>query len=60
MIVAEDHYFGGIGSVITDIVGRITHLYIKDIPRSGNPEQLRKKYGIDAASIVRAARKMRK
>ena len=60
VIVAEDHYFGGIGSVITDIVGRITHLYIKDIPRSGNPEQLRKKYGIDAASIVRAARKMRK
>ncbi|MFH1063620.1 MAG: transketolase [Candidatus Woesearchaeota archaeon] len=53
VVVVEDHYEGGIGSIVATAVGLIHHLYIKAIPRSGKPEQLRRKYGIDATAIVR-------
>ena len=59
VIVVEDHYLGGIGAVVSEIVGKIEHLYVKGIPRSGKPEQLRRKFGIDAASIVRSVRKLK-
>jgi len=58
VIVVEDHYEGGIGGLVAKAVGKIRHLYIKDIPRSGKPEQLRRKYGIDAAAIVREVMKI--
>lgn len=53
VIVVEDHYFGGIGSVVSSVVGKIKHLYVKEIPRSGSPEELLHKYGIDADAIVK-------
>src|SRR3989344_567463 len=48
VIVVEDHFFNGIGSVISSVLGKVKHLYVKEIPRSGKPEELRSKYGIDA------------
>ncbi|MBU0536779.1 MAG: transketolase, partial [Nanoarchaeota archaeon] len=60
VIVVEDHYFGGIGAVVKDVLGKgceIQHLYVKDTPRSGSPEQLMKKYYIDSSAIVKAAGK---
>lgn len=56
IIVVEDHYFGGIGCVVAEAAGKIEHLYVKEIPRSGKPEELMRKYGIDAAAIVKAVR----
>ncbi len=56
VIVVEDNYEGSIGGLVAKAVGKITHLYVKDIPRSGKPEQLRKKYGIDADAIMRAVK----
>ncbi len=53
VIVVEDHYFNGIGSVVRQIVGKIKHLYVKEIPHSGTPSELMRKYGIDAESIVK-------
>lgn len=53
VIVVEDHYFNGIGSVVRQIVGKIRHLYVKEIPRSGTPSELMRKYGIDAEGIVK-------
>ena len=35
------------------IIGKINHLYVKDIPRSGKPEQLRKMFEIDADAIIK-------
>ncbi|HJX05747.1 MAG TPA: transketolase, partial [Candidatus Nanoarchaeia archaeon] len=52
VLVVEDHYFGGAGCVVSSILGEIKHLYIKEIPRSGKPEELRAKYKIDADAIV--------
>lgn len=59
VIVVEDHYMGGIGCVVSEIIGKIEHLYVKGIPRSGKPEQLRRKFGIDAAAIVKAVRNIK-
>ena len=67
IIVVEDHYFGGIGTVISEVFAtttkkinnksiKIKHLYVKEIPRSGKPEELRRKYKIDASAIVRAVK----
>jgi transketolase len=58
IIVVEDHYFGGIGAVVSEIVGKIEHLYVKGVPRSGKPEQLRRKFSIDAAAIIRSVKKI--
>ncbi|MEM4263637.1 MAG: transketolase [Candidatus Woesearchaeota archaeon] len=54
VIVVEDHYFNGIGSAVSAVVGKIKHLYVKEIPRSGKPEELMKKYGIDSSAIIKA------
>jgi transketolase len=53
VIVVEDHYPNGIGSEAAKAVGKIKHLCIKEIPRSGKPEELMKKYQIDSAAIIR-------
>ncbi|MBD3313113.1 transketolase [Candidatus Woesearchaeota archaeon] len=58
VIVVEDHYDGGIGCAVEDVTGNAVRLYIKEMPRSGAPEKLRKKYGIDSSAIVRAAKKL--
>ncbi|MBN1544012.1 transketolase [Candidatus Woesearchaeota archaeon] len=59
VIVVEDHYLGGIGGAVAEAVGKIHHLYVKDIPRSGRPGQLRKKYCIDAGAIAAAVRRLK-
>jgi len=59
VLVVEDHYFGGIGSVVSSAVGKIEHLFIKEIPRSGKPEELRQNYKIDADAIVDKIMKMK-
>lgn len=57
VLVVEDHYFGGIGSIVSEIVGKISHLYIKEIPRSGKTEELMHKYEIDAEAIIKEVEK---
>lgn len=59
IVVVEDHYLGGIGSVVAKILVEsgekfnFKHLYVKDIPRSGRPEELLQKYEIDAKAMVK-------
>jgi transketolase len=55
IIVAEDHYPNGIGSEVAKTAGKIKHLCVKEIPRSGKPDELMHKYGIDSAAIIKAA-----
>jgi transketolase len=59
LITVEDHYApGGLGDAVTEAVWdqgfRVKRLAVREIPRSGTPEELLEKYGISAKAIVRA------
>jgi transketolase len=59
IITVEDHYAaGGIGDAVATCVSgggfTVERLCIRDIPRSGTPEQLVDHYGISSRHIVAA------
>jgi transketolase len=60
VIVAEDHFpGGGLGeSVAAALAGqaRIIHLCVRELPRSGKPDELLAAYGISASHIARAVK----
>jgi transketolase len=61
LVTVEDHYAaGGIGDAVAEAVadaGLVVHrLAVRDIPRSGRPEELLDRYGISADRIVDAVR----
>ena len=61
LITVEDHYAGGgIGDAVASAVAAegftVRRLAVREIPRSGTPEQLRDRYGISARHIVAAVR----
>ncbi len=61
IITVEDHYpAGGIGDAVSEAVGgagiRVERIAVRDIPRSGKPEELLERFGISAAHIVAAVR----
>jgi len=68
VLVVEDHYpEGGIGEAVAKALlmplGRappsvFIHLAVNEVPRSGQPDELLAKYGINADSIVNAVRKL--
>lgn len=57
---------GGIGEAVSRALlqfGKVPisvfiHLAVKEVPRSGQPNELLSKYGIDAQSIVNAVKKL--
>jgi len=63
VIAVEDHYeAGGLGeAVATSLSGlaKVTHLCVREYPRSGKSEELIEKYGIGKKSIVSAAMRLR-
>jgi transketolase len=63
LITVEDHYpAGGIGDAVAEAVaadGYTVHrLAVREIPRSGKPDELLDRYGISARHIVDAVRKV--
>ena len=61
IITVEDHYpAGGIGDAVSEAVGeagiRVHRLAVREIPRSGKPDELLDRFGISARHIVRAVR----
>jgi transketolase len=62
VVVVEDHFEqGGLGTAVALILPEKKlwkHLCIRDIPRSGRPEALMTKYGIDATAIVTAVKSL--
>lgn len=61
LITVEDHYAaGGIGDAVASAVASagftVTRLAVREIPRSGKPEELVDRYGISARHIVQAVR----
>jgi transketolase len=61
VITVEDHYAaGGIGDAVAEAVAgagfTVRRLAVREIPRSGKPDELLDRYGISAAHIVSAVR----
>ena len=59
VITVEDHYAaGGIGDAVAAAIApagfTVTRLAVREIPRSGKPEELLARYGISASHIVDA------
>jgi transketolase len=64
IITVEDHYpEGGLGDAVLNVLAgrkmKIHKLAVNGMPRSGDPETLMEHYGISAANIVAAVKKMR-
>ncbi len=63
VLTVEDHYeHGGIGDAVLNALGsegiRVHKLAIREIPRSGKPEELIDHFGIGARSIVETAQRI--
>jgi transketolase len=63
VLTVEDHYDdGGLGdAVVNALVSEpvsVTKLAVRDIPRSGKPEELLRMFEIDAAAIIATARRL--
>jgi transketolase len=57
LITVEDHYIaGGIGDAVARAVApaglTVTRLAVREIPRSGKPDELIENYGISARHII--------
>ena len=62
-ITVEDHYAaGGIGDAVAEAVApagfTVTRLAVREIPRSGKPDELLDRYGISSRHIVDAVRRL--
>jgi len=61
-VVVEDHYAGGgLGEAVAGaLAGKaaLKHLCVRELPRSGKPDELLERYGISASHIARAAREL--
>ena len=61
LITVEDHYAGGgIGDAVASAVASggftVQRLAVREIPRSGKPDELLDRYGISASRIVEAVK----
>ncbi len=61
-VVVEDHYpAGGLGEAVAEaLAGRasLAHLCIRELPRSGKPDELLERFGIRASHIARAVKEL--
>ena len=61
ILTVEDHYAqGGLGDAVSEAVWdqgfTVQRLAVREIPRSGGPEELLGRYGISAAAIAKAVK----
>jgi transketolase len=61
IVTVEDHYAaGGLGDAVAEAVEgtgiRVQRIAVREIPRSGSPEELFDRYGISARHVVQAVR----
>lgn len=63
LIIVEDHYKeGGIGEMLAENLEnsniKIKHLAVSEIPHSGEPEELLRKYGINWEAIIKEVKRI--
>ena len=64
IITVEDHYAaGGIGDAVSEAVSEagisVHRIAVREIPRSGKPDELLERFGISASHIVAAVKSLR-
>ena len=63
VVVVEDHYpAGGLGEAVAMALAggaKVAHLCVRELPRSGKPQELLDAYGINARNIVAAVKAFR-
>jgi transketolase len=64
LITVEDHYAaGGVGDAVAEAVAgegfTVHRICVREIPRSGKPEELLERFGISASHIVKAVRSLK-
>jgi len=61
-VIVEDHFaWGGLGEAVAMALSgqaKLVHLAVKDIPRSGKPQELLDLYGLSSRHIVEAVKKL--
>jgi transketolase len=61
-VVVEDHFeAGGLGDAVAQALsgeGRVKHLCVRELPRSGKASELMEMFGISAAHIVNAVKEL--
>ena len=62
IVTVEDHYAaGGIGDAVAEAVAgegiAVQRLAVREIPRSGKPEEMLEKFGIDPGQLAEKAAK---
>jgi transketolase len=58
VVAVEDHYCNAFAAILSAVLSDVVYLCVRDIPRSGQPEELLKRYGIDATAIVQLVEQM--
>ena len=58
VVAVEDHYCNAFAAILSTVLRDVVYLCVRDIPRSGQPEELLKRYGIDATAIVKMVEQM--
>jgi transketolase len=63
IVTVEDHYpAGGIGEAVMNAVapigGKVHQIAVRELPRSGRPEELVDKFGLSASHIVDAVKSL--
>ena len=63
IITVEDHYpAGGIGDAVSEAVGQsgisVRRIAVREIPRSGRPDELLERFGISASHIIEAVKSL--
>jgi transketolase len=63
IITVEDHYpAGGIGDAVSEAVSEsgisVRRIAVREIPRSGRPDELLDRFGISARQIVAAVKSL--
>jgi transketolase len=61
-VVVEDHFeAGGLGEAVAQVLsgeGRVKHLCVRELPRSGKAGELMEMFGISATHIVKAVKEL--
>ena len=58
VVAVEDHYCNAFSAILSTVLRDVVYLCVRDIPRSGQPQELLQRYGIDATAIVTMVEQM--